>query len=77
MSLIQQIPPTMRFMKMIANCRIFVFSDSLKKPEQHKLLPETAEIILFNPATPHTQIEPLFYVKLSLSISLPVYVPIF
>ena len=25
MTLIQKIPPTMRFMKMIANCRIFVF----------------------------------------------------
>ena len=31
MTLIQKIPPTMRFMKMNANCRIFVFSDTLKK----------------------------------------------
>ena len=31
MTLIQTIPPTMRFMKMLANCRIFVFSDTLKK----------------------------------------------
>ena len=30
MTLIQKIPPTMRFMKMIANCRIFVFRDTLK-----------------------------------------------
>ena len=27
MTLIQTIPTTMRFMKMLANCRIFVFSD--------------------------------------------------
>ena len=31
MTLIQTIPPTMHFMKMIANCRIFMFSDTLKK----------------------------------------------
>ena len=31
MTVIQTIPPTMRFMKMLAHCRIFVFSDTLKK----------------------------------------------
>ena len=31
MALIQQIAPTMRYMKMLADCRIFVFSNTLKK----------------------------------------------
>ena len=31
MALIQKIAPTARFMKVLANCRIFVFSDTLKK----------------------------------------------
>ena len=31
MALIQNITPTMRFMKMLANCRILVFSNTLKK----------------------------------------------
>ena len=31
MTLIQTIPPSMRFMKMIANSRMFVFSDTLQK----------------------------------------------
>ena len=31
MALIQKMAPTMRFMKMLADCRIFVFSNTLKK----------------------------------------------
>ena len=56
MTLIQTIPPTMRFMKIVANCQIFVFSDTLKKVSGC-----IADIICIAQITYKTRINSLFH----------------